>query len=68
MQRRNASTGAASANPEPRAPDKSAGAALPAAWRRILGEASSRRSASDGSILGFLLELLHDEQIGRAHV
>lgn len=58
MQRRNASP-ESSPNPAPRL-DKNAGAALPAAWRRLLSESGKRRAPS-GASLGFLMELLHDE-------
>jgi superfamily II DNA or RNA helicase len=61
MQRRNASTESASADAAPRESAKSAGAALPAAWRRLLSEPPAKRRAPSGAILGFLLELLHDE-------
>ena len=61
MQRRNASSESAPANAAPRASEKSAAATLPAAWRRLLNDPPSRRRAPSGSILGFLLELLHDE-------
>src|SRR6185437_10451665 len=60
MQRRNASTDPASNPATPRA-EKSAGVALPAIWRRLLSETTSKRRTPSGSILGFLLELLHDE-------
>src|SRR5690348_14978027 len=61
MQRRNASTESASDNAAPRASAKSESAALPAAWRRLLSESPGKRRAPSGSVLGFLLELLHDE-------
>nr|MDQ2971952.1 DEAD/DEAH box helicase [Pseudomonadota bacterium] len=58
MQRRNASPGLSS---EPAArPDKGAAVSLPAAWRRLLSEPGKRRAPS-GVILGFLMELPHDE-------
>src|SRR6185437_12802605 len=60
MQRRNASTDPASNPATPRA-EKSAGVALPAIWRRLLSETTSKRRTPSGSTLGFLLELLHDE-------
>ncbi|MEO6967941.1 MAG: DEAD/DEAH box helicase [Rhodanobacteraceae bacterium] len=59
MQRRNA-TSEASSEPAATRALKSAGASLPAAWRRLLSESGKRRGES-GAILGFLMELLHDQ-------